>query len=168
MQRGKVGFRRAAADSAVGLIRSANMLLRGLHLRTALGSPASRMRQEFNDSSQYRKHSLHKIITFLWDKALGKPKPKGDASRPLTTSITYCAVHKTYQPSDPQQRRYLTPCMALRSNTQQERCGRGYRSFSCSSYTKQVTLSEPNPSCWSPPQDGCSLTVPSVLLINSC
>lgn len=79
VQRAKVWFRRVAADCAAGLIRSANMLLRGLHLRTALGSPTSRMRQEFNESSQYRESSLsfHKIITFLWDQAPGKPKPKG-------------------------------------------------------------------------------------------
>lgn len=95
VQRGKVWFRWVAADCAVGLIRSANVLLRGLHLRAALGSTASRMRQEFNESSQYRESSLslHRIITFLWDQALGKPKPKGDVSRPVTTSITRCAVH---------------------------------------------------------------------------
>lgn len=58
VQRAKVWFRRVAADCALGLISSANVLLRGLHLRAALGSPASRTRQEFNESSQCGEHSL--------------------------------------------------------------------------------------------------------------
>lgn len=58
VQRTKVWFRRVAADCALGLISSANVLLRGLHLRAALGSPASRTRQEFNESSQCGEHSL--------------------------------------------------------------------------------------------------------------
>lgn len=112
------------------------MLLRGLHLRSALGSPAFRRRQEFNESSQYRECllSLHKIISFLWDQALGMPKTKGDISRLVTTSITCCVMHKTYQPSDPQQRRCLAPC---RLWNQMQRCGWLYRSFSFSSYTRQ-------------------------------
>lgn len=58
VQRAKVWFRRVAADCALGLISSANVLLRGLHLIAALGSPASRTRQEFNESSQCGEHSL--------------------------------------------------------------------------------------------------------------
>lgn len=169
MQRGKVWFRRAAADCAVGLIRSANVLLRGLHLQTALGSRASRMRQEFNESSEYRESSLslYKIITFLWDQALGKPKPKGDVCRPITTSISYCAVHKTYQPSDPQQRRCLTPRPGTEIKTHSKRAVDTDPFLAVAIPDRQVTVIKPNPSSWSASQDGCPFTVPSVLLISS-
>lgn len=134
------GFGVFFAGSALGLTRFANMLWRGLHLRSALGSPASRIRQEFNESSWYRESSLllHKITMFLWDQAVRKPKPKGNVSKPVMISIINCAVHKTYQTPDPQPRKSLTPCRVLRSNTLWQRCGWGYRSFSSCSYTRQA------------------------------
>lgn len=99
-----------------------------------------------------RAHSAERaLFTSLWDAALGKPKPGGGVSTP-------CAVQQA------QQLPGKVPHTLHWAQTQSQGAGLGTDPCPAPGPDQQLTLT--NPSCCSPPHEGCPQPVPSALLIN--